>query len=97
VFACGGYGGWIPGGIHPLSYWRGSVEIRSNYLQPTTRFWKAGRAFALRSICVNTDAPEINARNSQDARFAFEEAKELRRVWHPFLVAHAKERPADGM
>ena len=46
---------------------------------------------------VNLYAPEIHSGNSQDTRPAFEDAEELRRVWHPFLVVQAKERSADAM
>ena len=46
---------------------------------------------------VDLDAPEIHSGNSQDARLAFEDAKELCCVWHPFLVTQAKEPPTDAM
>src|ERR1700694_5389204 len=46
---------------------------------------------------VDLDAPEIHSGNPQDTRLAFEGAEELRCVWHPLLVAQAKERSADAM
>lgn len=46
---------------------------------------------------VDLEAPEIHSGNPQDARLAFEYAEELCRVWHPLLLAQAKERPADAI
>src|SRR5580658_965773 len=46
---------------------------------------------------VDVDAPEIHSGNPQDTRLAFEHTEELRRVWHPLLVAQAKQRTADAM